>query len=450
MKKRFLQVLSLVMVLNIAMTGFLVFWFLFDASILQVFLGMLLISGITFIMGLRFADQVIKPLRAFTDRAKSIAGGNFKARFLETSSDELGELANAFNLMSDGIEKAIEETSDRNAYLDAVLREMFGGVIAIDAEGYVVIINTVIAEWLGISETKSKGQLMSRVGLPQVLVDAFELAKEKQRVVHRSISLRGEDEIDLQCAPIHSQTGEEIGYLMLLFDVTEKKQMIEQQRAFFTNVSHEVRTPLTSIQGFIETLEQHRVLKDQDMDQIVEILSVEAMRLDTLIKQMLEIGNLGNKTISRQTMRMSIDLAKDDIIDQYQNMALSKGVTLAASSYIKGEIVTDPEAFRVILSNLVSNAIKYTPSGGTVTLQTEYIGSKIHLKVSDTGIGIAATELSMVFDKFYRCDKSRNSSVPGYGLGLAIVKSLSEELGIRIFVDSEINKGTTFELVMDR
>jgi signal transduction histidine kinase len=369
---------------------------------------------------------------------------------METSSDELGELANAFNLMSDGIEQAIEETSDRNAYLDAVLQEMFGGVMAIDAEGFIVIINTVLAEWVGISQSKSKGQVMSSVGLPAVLVDAFELAKEKQRVVHRSISLSGEDEIDMQCAPIHTQTGEAIGYLMLLFDVTEKKQMIEQQRAFFTNVSHEVRTPLTSIQGFIETLEQHRILKDQDMDQIVEILSVEAMRLDTLIKQMLEIGNLGNKTISRQTMRMSIDLAMDDIIDQYQNMALSKGVSLAASRYIKGEIVTDPEAFRVILSNLVSNAIKYTPPGGTVTLQTEYIGSKIHLKVSDTGIGIAATELSMIFDKFYRCDKSRNSSVPGYGLGLAIVKSLCEELGIRIFVDSEINKGTSFELVMDR
>lgn len=411
--------------------------------IVAIFVGIV----ISISTGYRFVEKYTAPIIKLKESAMTISSGEYEYNLDTSAPDEVGELAEAFQSMTESIKKAVGDLSENNAYMNAILHEMFGGVIGIDMEGKVFLLNPVAEKILGISFNRIEKKHFKTIGIPIRLVETLEEVRTKTDETKHKLTLENGTVLVVQNAPIRKSNGELIGYVAVLFDITEKMKLALLQREFFTNVSHEVRTPLTSIQGFVETLEHYKALSDEDMENIISIMNYETQRLNGLICKMMEIAKLESedstpvmsffpvKEIINKVIKDNIQLAshKKQIIDLYCEL----------DEYY---LLIHKESFELVLSNLISNAVKYTPNNGKIDILIEGAGENISLKIKDNGIGISKVNQEKIFNRFYRCDPSRNSKTPGYGLGLYIAMSLASSMNMTLTVDSKEGEGSVFTI----
>lgn len=404
------------------------------------------------LLGIRFLNMFTKPLGDLTEATKNIAMGNYGEQVYVSSDDELGQLAYAFNRMSMELDKRIIELKDSDNTNYAILKSMINGVIAVDNEYKIMFINKAAQEMFEIKEKPLKGndviEAFKDHELSQLFDDKFDIYGEiqseieiddgKQIKVYRVFSnvIRDRDFIQ-----------NNMGLLLSFVDITQMRQLENMRKEFVANVSHELKTPLTSIQGFIETLKEGAADNKEIRDKFIDIIDIEASRLTYLIDDILVLSDIEKSTGDHHITELTPSDIVGEISGMMDQIAKKKRIEV---SYIISEnmapIMANKVWIKQMLINLIDNGIKYTPEDGSVKVQFSDVIDHYLISVKDNGIGIAPEHLERLFERFYRVDKARSKKEGGTGLGLAIVKHIVLSMDGDIDVISEVDKGTEFSI----
>jgi two-component system phosphate regulon sensor histidine kinase PhoR len=376
----------------------------------------------------------IKDLQYFTSR---VANGDLYKRVKNITDDEIGELANAFNNMADKLQYSLKEVTDRQTRLEAILGSMDSGVIAIDKNYKVIMINPYAKDIFGINKDIIGCNLMDIIRdfeLENIFKNTTEAYNEIKLLwpKERNLRVRTADIININ---------ELIGTVAVVQDITDIKRLENMRSQFVANVSHELKTPLTSIKGFAETLKY--VEDTQKREKFLDIINDEADRLTRLINDVLTLSHI-EQHIEMKFEQIDVNEIVEDVFNLMKNTADNKNIKLDIVSKNTLPLMGDSDRLKQMIINLVDNAIKYSDSGDSVIISTDMKDNNSIISVEDTGAGISKEHLNRIFERFYRIDKARSRAQGGTGLGLAIVKHIVLSFNGTINVDSEIGKGTKF------
>ncbi|HEY8342717.1 MAG TPA: ATP-binding protein [Calditerricola sp.] len=356
-------------------------------------------------------------------------------------------LVRAFFRVTEGLGEQILNLEENAARLSGVLEQMASGVLVVDADGRVVLVNRAFEQLNGVSRDRVIGRSYKEA------VRSMDLARIVERVFRRRESARDELHwtfpreriLDVHAVPFRSgTTGSLVGVVAVLHDITEIRRLEQVRREFVANVSHELKTPVTSLKGFAETLLDGAMYDEKTCRAFLHIIYEESKRLSRLIQDLLQLVQIENRQI---TLRKGLLSARDEVADVVRlvaHTAEAKRQTVENRVPEDLRVYADRDRLRQILLNLLNNAIAYTPPGGRITLTGGEDADSSWLTVRDTGSGIPREHLDRIFERFYRVDKDRSRRSGGTGLGLAIVKHLVEAHGGRIEVKSKPGKGSAF------
>lgn len=330
--------------------------------------------------------------------------------------------------------------------LEAVLGSMIDGVLVVDARQQVLYLNSSARDLLDLGDRPVIGRLLSEVSR------SFPLQEFIERALSTSERQQTEFVLARQKLTVAVSAGAfsmdyEPAILIVLHDVTELRRLERMRRDFVSNVSHELKTPLTSIQAYADTLLDGGLADAENNRLFVQRIVEQTERLRILIMDLLRLARIEDDQVSIELGAVDLAAVARECVAERLAVATAKRITLETDSSI-GPIVVraESEGLRTILDNLVDNAINYTPAGGLVRIAVELLEREACLTVADTGVGIPREHQQRVFERFYRVDRARSRAVGGTGLGLAIVKHLTQAFGGRVELESELEKGSTFRV----
>ena len=404
---------------------------------------------LTILLSARLARKYTAPIEEITHAAKQIADGDLERRVHIRTGDELELLAHTLNQLTSNLDDKINETSAEAKKLSLILQHMDNAVILLDRYGRVTTANRKAREIFDISD--------SMIGKHSIEVIGNSLLNQS---VHATITSKQTTMIDLKTnihgskrvfqvffAPI-TVSESVIGVLSVFHDITTLQEIHERQIDFVANASHELATPLTSIKGFTETL-LDGAMEDPELSvKFLSIIHTEAERMYRLINALLQLAKLDSQEY-RQQIQLEPTAIEPILQTVSQELAphaqrKNQSIILEPSS-APAAALANYDWVKQVVVNLVENAIKYTPEAGTIYLKYWQEDHQVFVRVRDTGIGIPAKDLPLIFDRFYRVDRARTRTAGGSGLGLSLVKFIVEMLGGKISVESQLNAGTTFK-----
>ncbi len=419
-------------------------------------LGTALVIGMAaaWFVGSRLSRRITRPLEKFTQVAERVSAGDFAGRAPIDDTEELGRLGSTFNTMAAKLKQKIQEISEEQKKIEAIVSGMVDAVIATDRHGQLILLNRAAEELLRISRNHAQGRPAQEVLTDRRLIGMLEEATGRGRVTATELPAVSPDDrvIEAHCAPIKGDGGDVIGAVAVLRDVTVLRHAERLRRELTANVSHELRTPLTSIKGFAETL-LHGAMKDEaTCRRFLTIIDGEADRLVKLVDDLLDLSRLESKGVTLELGVVDLGQLVAHTIDKLRPLAEESKLVLAHSGPSGVLVVADSDRLEVVLTNLIDNALKYTPPGGRVDVEVLPTDHEVTVAVTDTGRGIPPDDLPHVFERFYRADRSRarRSGSGGTGLGLAIAKHIVEAHGGVIGVRSRLDEGTTFLFTLPR
>lgn len=384
---------------------------------------------------LRLSGFLLEPVEELSFATDRIARGELSRRVELKQDEDLARLSRNFNNMAERLETTIVESLEKQNRLEAILKSMDSGVIALDNNGNIIMMNPFSKQLFSV-----RGDTLGmNIGSIQNLSSLYEYLGSDEEVASIR-TLEGKD-LKIKKADILGERMNKVGVVIVIQDLTDIKRLENLRSQFVANVSHELKTPLTSIKGFSETL---RFVNDEKTRiKFLDIINEEAERLTRLINDILSLSSLEQ---NRELKTEEIDTVEETrrICDMLHQMAVAKSIELTLTASGTPILMGDRDNFNQMVINLVDNAIKYTEPNGKVKVRIEKSGGKLVLSVKDTGVGIPEEHLPRLFERFYRVDKSRDRAKGGTGLGLAIVKHIVLSMKGEIKVESEIGKGTTF------
>jgi two-component system phosphate regulon sensor histidine kinase PhoR len=328
--------------------------------------------------------------------------------------------------------------------LEAVLGTMIDGVVVVNSSLTLLYVNRAARRLLDLGDKPVVGRLISEVSRSAPLQDIIETSLRK--VAHQQTELqliRQKLTLAVSAAPLDLEPSG--GILIVLHDVTDLRRLERMRREFVSNVSHELKTPLTSIQAYAETLLSGG-LEDQTHSRgFVDRIQEQAERLQTLILDLLRLARIEADDVAFEIHSVDVGEVVVECVDDRGDLARSKGLSLTMNPPGRAVLASaEAEGVRTIISNLVENALNYTPAGGRVEIDWGIVDDQVRIAVSDTGVGIPKEHQGRVFERFYRVDRARSRALGGTGLGLSIVKHLVQAFGGRVELESEQGKGSRF------
>lgn len=387
--------------------------------------------------------NIVGPMLRLTEATRKIAAGDFESRVPENYQNEIGQLAQSFNRMADQTQKAFSELTEQGRQLEAVLQGMDDGVLAVDQDDSILLFNERAKALLQNGSLKIGEKLDGSIMLAQ-LADCLKEALQIDGVVRKEMKLLpGSERIMMvYAAPLNAEDAKE-GGLLVLSDVTEVRRLQQLRSEFVANVTHELKTPLTSIRGFIE------LLKSGDRDEetrryFYEVLDIEAERLHHLIDDMLVLSQIENAKEDVETVPCDLTQEIQTVFQRVEPIAGKNGITLELKAEETCLVASSPTRLQQLFGNLVENAVKYNKPQGKVAVTVQRQRNMALVKVRDTGIGIPAEHLPRLFERFYRVDSSRSREIGGTGLGLSIVKHLAGLYHGDVSVESVVGEGSVF------
>jgi two-component system phosphate regulon sensor histidine kinase PhoR len=412
------------------------------ANLLRILIAVtLLVTVLALLLATLIAGRITRPVRELTQLVWQLASSKPADQPIPLSKDEIGQLAHVFNLMSDRLSGQINDLETESATLEAVLQKMTDGVLIVDANGLVQLVNPAAVKMFSISKNISIGKPLIEVvrhHQPAEMWQRCQATGETQRLdfeVGQRLSLQG---IATSLSPTIS------GSTLLLFqDLTRQRQIDAMRRDFISNVSHELRTPLAALKALTETLQAGALEDLPAAHRFLEQMETEVDSLSLMVSELLELSRIES---GRVPLNFASTLPIDIINPAYERLRLQAeraGLTLAVEIPDDlSAVLADATRAQQVVVNLLHNAIKFTPRGGKVTISAAQQDRMVQFAVTDSGIGIDADDLPRIFERFYKVDRSRATS--GTGLGLAIARHLIEAHGGRIWAESEVGKGSTF------
>jgi two-component system, OmpR family, phosphate regulon sensor histidine kinase PhoR len=385
-----------------------------------------------------FSRQVSRPVTELRDVAGAIAAGDLSRRPALSAPGEVGELATAVHRMGEQLGARMQALQAEDELLSALIEAVNEGIVAVDGQHRVIRINRSGRQLLSVNAaTPFSVTLLPR---DRRLTEALEAALDGG-VVDRVETQIMNRTLALTARPLGVG-----GAVLALYDLTGIRKLETVRRDFVANVSHELKTPLTAIRGFAETLSSE-LSADPQHTQFADTIRSNAERMQHLIDDLLDLSRIESGGWAPTPAVVDIEQAAEEAIAPYRDEATQRGsaidISVAADA---ATLRADPVALRQALGNLIENAIRYTPSGGTITLFSQRQDSTIAIGVRDTGSGIPSEHLPRIFERFYRVDPARSRAAGGTGLGLAIVKHLVEAHGGRVRAESRVGQGTTISL----
>lgn len=417
-----------------------------------VIVSILIGTMMSIIVAYLITRSIMTPINELSRTAKLIAAGDYDHKVYIDNQDQLGELAEAFNSMTFRLRKNIWEIEHKNAELESILVSMNAGLLAVDENYQIILCNQ---NFQGIFDIHGEvvGKAFYEATRNVGIFNLLEKAVEENALICDEVKLgskKDEKIYKVTASPIRKKKKDltMIGTLLVVEDVTNLRKLENMRRDFVSNVTHELKTPLTSIKGFVETLKTGALEQPEVAHRFLDIIDIESDRLASLINDILTLSEIEN--IRRDQAVQAHDFS--DIVDEV-SMLFRKGVEeKGIELYLEYQpelpkFLCNRNRMKQLLINLMDNAIKYTEKGSvTVSLRLSNDKASLILKVTDTGIGIPDEDQERIFERFYRVDKGRSRKMGGTGLGLSIVKHIVELYQGQLELRSKINEGTSIRI----
>ena len=398
---------------------------------------------ITVILGVFLAQTMTRPISDMRRQAQEMAKGNFSRKVRVFGNDEIGQLAVAFNHLTNRLQESQELTEGERRKLTSVLENMTDGVISTDRKGRVVLINEAALLMLGVTEELVLNRPIASV-LSLEEDYAFEdLAQQKESLAldfstpEKTYILRGSFSV------IQKETGFVNGLIVVLHDNTEQEKIDLERREFVSNVSHELRTPLTTMRSYLEALAEGAWKDEEIAPAFLHVTQTETERMIRLVEDLLKLSRMDSRDYDLSKEWVEFNVFLNSIIDRFE-FSKSQDVNfrrLLPPTDLFVEIDTDK--MTQVIDNIISNALKYSPDGVDIYFEISVLDRYIKVMISDEGMGIPLENVNRIFDRFYRADRARSRAMGGTGLGLAIAREMINAHDGKIWVESEEGVGTT-------
>lgn len=410
---------------------------------LCMLLGVLLGCTVAGLFAVVSARRISRPLLKLTEATRRISQGDFASRVQVSEDSEIGDLAKAFNRMADATSGAFHELHRKHRQLEGVLQGLDDGVLAVDGAGRVLFVNGRARELLDAGSLREEDFLTGSLALNK-LQESIGEAKEHLHAVRGEMKTGVPERImTVYAAPLNKGRASE-GALAVITDVTEMRRLQQLRSEFVANVTHELKTPLTSIRGFIE------LLKSGDRDKetrlyFYDVLDIEAERLHHLIDDMLVLSQIENAREDASAVPCNLKKELQATVERMRPLAQKQNIVIELSAGEDGLwVLSSSSRLQQLFGNLVENAIKYNKPEGKISITLRRQRQTAVVRVSDTGIGIPPEHLGRLFERFYRVDTSRSREIGGTGLGLSIVKHLVGLYNGDVSVESVPGEGSAF------
>ena len=411
----------------------------------------LLIALVLALLSLAFSWRISRPLEVLRLGAERFARGDLTHRLAVPSSREIAGLAESMNKMAAQLDERIRTVIAQRNEQQAVLSSMIEGVVAVSADGKVMSLNNAAAAILQETVENAEGRTVEEVirntELQQFVRRALDSEKpmESRLVLHENS--RSEQFLQVHGTMLADDKGRKIGVLIVMNDMTHIRRLEQVRRDFVANVSHELKTPVTSIKGFVETLLDGAMEKPEDRRRFLEIIARQTDRLNSIIDDLLTLSRVEQQSGGRMSVEA---IPLKPVLTAAVGLCESRATQKEMSVQIKCDdsitVSANASLLEQAVVNLVDNAVKYSDPGGDVRIEALQIENEVQIRVHDHGCGIAGEHLPRLFERFYRVDKARSRKLGGTGLGLAIVKHIAQSHNGRVSVTSAVGKGSTFTI----
>lgn len=379
-----------------------------------------------------------------------VAGGDYSIQIKTSLYGDIGKAGKSFNLMTKDIKKSVESLNDRNSKLKAILKSISTGIIAVDSDENVMLMNKVAKNIFNFRIKEYEGTPIEKIVLNKVLLQSM------LNMVHLRERSQTQIEIDstfykINVGPIRLDENSKIviGSIINIEDITERIRLENMRSDFVANVTHELKTPLTSINGFVETLKSDLEISPKNRERFLNIIEIESNRLQRLIDDVLILSFIESNSDYYETHMVDIIEPINQSIELVEDYAQSKNITIQKDiAHEELMVNANSDLLKQLVLNLIDNAINYSNDGGTIRIKIIDGENEVKLTVKDDGIGIPQEDIPRIFERFYRVDKARSKKAGGTGLGLAIVKHIVLKLRASIKVNSELDKGTEFIITL--
>jgi two-component system, OmpR family, phosphate regulon sensor histidine kinase PhoR len=421
---------------------------------IDILLMGLIIAALTLAVMLALSRRYSMRINELKISAAQLAEGDLGHRLVVPQSDDLGDLAESLNRMAGQLENRMQAVISQRNQLEGVLSSMLEGVIAVDREERIISMNPAAARWFDIDAEKVQGrsiqEAMRNLAIQRFVTRALGSRDPIQDDI--VVFQNGERVLNIKSAPLLDGAPKLIGMLIVFSDVTQLRRLENMRRDFVANVSHEIKTPLTAIKGFVETLHLGIVENPDEARRFLGIVAKHVDRLNSIIEDLLMLANVEKeaeggalkreRTSLQEIFQNAVQICRPKADQKMIRIDIVGDATIAAH--------VDPVLLEQALVNLLDNAVKYSDPDKTIQLEAGTSAHEIQIRVQDHGIGIEKKHLPRLFERFYRVDKARSRSMGGTGLGLAIVKHISQAHGGHVTVESRLGEGSLFTIHLPR
>lgn len=414
-----------------------------------LWVGFGIATALVWLLGLLLSNNLAAPIDSLVRVARRVEKGDLQARVEGVQGPDLGELATVFNSALGSLSSAVATSQRESRHYATILEQMSDAVVIINQQGRVEFTNPTFARLFGLGGTIVAGRTSEELALNYELSALLLRAVEQNTVQRDEVRLLYPEPRILATAvtPLTDERHEVVGAIGLLRDVTDLHRLDEMRREFVANASHELRTPAAAVKALAEAL-QMGALADPDVGpRFVQQIVDAADRQTTLLDDMLTLTRVERGRELLNIASLNAAEAVEEAVRQITPAAEARGVKLVIDVPPGDSVVADPGGLHTVLLNLLDNATKYTPRGGSITVAGSALAQGYEIRVTDTGLGIPESDQARVFERFYRVDKARDRATGGTGLGLAIVKHLVEAHGGRVSLRSALGQGSTFSVV---
>ncbi|BEP30400.1 HAMP domain-containing sensor histidine kinase [Helicovermis profundi] len=401
---------------------------------------------VTVVLGIFIANSITNPINEITAKAAKMASGDFDQTVDVKSKDEIGKLGEMFNYLTNRLKVSVSEISREKSKLETIINYMDDGLVAVNKKGEIIHLNPKAIEMLNFTETsldfdKTIRELNENLVIEKIIADNKWIGSEIIKFENMILKV--------SYAPYANENGEKSGIVFVLQDITDQERLEKMRREFVANVSHELKTPLTSIKSYTETILDGYVDDEDTKIEFLKVVNNEADRMNRLVRDLLQLSSFDNENIKlEKEYHDYVNMVKYSI-KKVEVTAKNKNQTINLVTDLDNLVgYFDYDRIEQVALNILSNAIKYSPNGSIINTFLTKIDENVSMTIQDNGFGIPEKDINRIFERFYRVDKARSRELGGTGLGLSIAKEIVEAHLGKIKITSKLEKGTTVNLLL--
>lgn len=394
---------------------------------------------ITIFLGFVLSSTITGPIKELTYKAKRMSQGDFDQKVNVKSNDEIGQLGTMFNFLIDELKASMSSLQQEKSKMETTFKYMADGVLTVDINGNIIHANPVAKSLLSLNDDEEKyDEVVDRINGNMLLINL------KSKNYHGTEILEKDRETyNVDYAPFMNNRNEIGGVIIVFKNITEQYKIDKLQKEFVANVSHELKTPITTIKSYTETLLDGAIEERQTAEDFLNVINSETDRMSRLVSDLLKLSRMDYEQTKWKKEKINLNKIINQIARRLEIQAQTKNVAIHISQIPEDiNVFFDRDGFEQIFLNIAGNAVKYTPENANVWIDAYRDNGNIKLIVKDDGIGIPKEDQARVFERFYRVDKGRSRELGGTGLGLSIAKQIAEAHDCTLTISSELNKGT--------